>query len=172
MDCNMTKDILVFYRFPEHGIGVINKMLEMLRVRARAQTSRCWQCCNQRVDRNFNLRNGMCGAGKCERLDAKGRRVWPRRRWGGLAVGNHGIKRKRGWGDSRIIRKRPEVRNWRLAGFGLLPGFGPCISTVVPCGMLPIRTIVSWFTRVPPVWPAGWLLAGTRMNNPGSICSA
>jgi hypothetical protein len=33
-----------------------------------------------------------------------------------------------------------------LPGMGLVPGLGPCISTVTPCGMLPIRTMVSVFT--------------------------
>jgi hypothetical protein len=51
MDFDMTKDILVFYRFPEHGIGVINKTLEMRRIRASAQTSRRWHCSNQGRDR-------------------------------------------------------------------------------------------------------------------------
>jgi hypothetical protein len=54
---------------------------------------------------------------------------------------------------------------------GFVPGLGPCISTVTPCGMLPIRTIASLFTiGVSP--GLGCVLAGTFMNNPGSICSA
>ena len=34
-----------------------------------------------------------------------------------------------------------------LPGVGFIPGLGPCISTVVPCGMLPIRTMVGTFPR-------------------------
>ena len=59
-----------------------------------------------------------------------------------------------------------------LPRVGLEPGFGPCISTVVPCGMLPIRTMAGWFTIVPPVAFAGCWLAGTFINSPGSMCSA
>src|ERR1700679_2086737 len=55
--------------------------------------------------------------------------------------------------------------------WGFTPGLGPCISTVTPCGMLPIRTIVSLSTSgVSP--GGGCVLAGTFMNSPGSICSA
>jgi hypothetical protein len=51
---------------------------------------------------------------------------------------------------------------------GFVPGLGPCISTVTPCGMLPIRTMASVFTiGVSPV--AGCWLAGTCMKSPGSI---
>jgi len=57
-----------------------------------------------------------------------------------------------------------------LPGVGLVHGFGPCIRTVVACGILPIRTMVGWFTIVFPL--EGCWLAGTFMNNPGSICSA
>src|SRR5579863_5048977 len=57
-----------------------------------------------------------------------------------------------------------------LPGVGREPGFGPCINTVTPCGMLPIRTMVGSFTIVFPV--EGCWLAGTFMNSPGSICSA
>src|ERR1700677_2670125 len=57
-----------------------------------------------------------------------------------------------------------------LPGMGVLPGLGPCISTVTPCGMLPIRTMVGSFTIVFPV--EGCWLAGTFMNSPGSICNA
>ena len=51
---------------------------------------------------------------------------------------------------------------------GFISGVGPCISTVTPCGMLPIRTMVGAFPGG--VVPA--IAAGTFMNSPGSICSA
>src|ERR1700678_2158141 len=64
-----------------------------------------------------------------------------------------------------------------LPGCGFVPGLGPCISTVTPCGMLAIRTMASLFTiGVFPVsggvLAGGLVLAGTFMNSPGSICSA
>ena len=52
-----------------------------------------------------------------------------------------------------------------------MPGLGPCINTVAPCGMLPMRTIASVFTMGVSPLEACWL-AGTCMNSPGSICSA
>ena len=63
--------------------------------------------------------------------------------------------------------------NVGLPGLGLIPGAGPCISTVAPCGMLPIRTMASLFPADRRLSSAtGWELAGTCMNSPGSICSA
>src|SRR5271170_4649528 len=65
-----------------------------------------------------------------------------------------------------------------LPGVGFMPGAGPCISTVTPCGMLPIRTIASLYTiggslfGVGGTVTGGGELAGTRINSPGSICSA
>ena len=68
--------------------------------------------------------------------------------------------------------KLPEVLNgirggmFGLPGVGFVPGLGPCISTVTPWGMLPIRTIVGAF-------PGGGdpaIDAGTFMNSPGSMC--
>jgi hypothetical protein len=61
---------------------------------------------------------------------------------------------------------------------GVVPGLGPCISTVTPCGMLPIRTMASLYTiggslfGVGGTVAGGGVLAGTFMNSPGSICSA
>ncbi len=76
IDLDEAKDILVFYRFSEHVIGVINKMLEMLRVRAgalvglrrphwqrrrqRPRVRRLIRHQNVRVD--VDLRNIMLGA--------------------------------------------------------------------------------------------------------------
>src|ERR1700691_1665535 len=64
-----------------------------------------------------------------------------------------------------------------LPGLGFVPGLGPCISTVTPCGMLAIRTIASLYTIgvssvTGGVLAGGLVLAGTFMNSPGSICSA
>jgi hypothetical protein len=70
----------------------------------------------------------------------------------------------------------PRMNGVRAGMFGLpkvgvIPGFGPCISTVTPCGMLAIRTMAGSFTMG--VFPLeGCWLAGTFMNNPGSMCSA
>ncbi len=48
---------------------------------------------------------------------------------------------------------------------GVEPGSGPCISTVTPCGMLAIRTIVGLFL--------GGLAPGHPVTkSPGSICNA
>ncbi len=46
---------------------------------------------------------------------------------------------------------------------GMVLGVGPCISTVTPCGMLPMRTMVGF---------GGFWLAGTFMNSPGSMWRA
>src|SRR5271167_1077405 len=54
-------------------------------------------------------------------------------------------------------------------GTGVVLGVGPCISTVTPCGMLPMRTMVG------PLLPSCALsdrLAGTFMNSPGSMWRA
>jgi hypothetical protein len=55
-----------------------------------------------------------------------------------------------------------------LPGVGFVAGAGPCISTVTPCGMLPIRTMVG----TSPGAGVPTIAAGTFMISPGSIRSA
>jgi len=105
MDLDMPKDILISDRVPEHGVGVIDEVLEVRWKWPAAERGR-----DEGVQRDINLRNEMRASVKRDRLDPHPRWVGPgrnRRRCGVKREGRSSI-------HSGIPGKRGEVRDVRL----------------------------------------------------------